>query len=807
MSGLLKDFGYAFRRLGAQLGFSAAAVFTLALGIGMTTAIFSLVDASILKSLPFKEADRLVFLQGYAASPDGPRIRGGSFAEIRDWRELNRSFSDVKVIDSTSFNLTGPEWAERVMGEFVSPGYFELLGASPLLGRAFEPAGSASQGPAAEAVIGEALWERRYGRSEDILGSRIVINNTPLTVVGVMPAAFSGMSFTAEVWAPESVMWLLGAPGDPETRGTRWLGPVASLRDGVSVAAAQKDMDAVAADLSDRFPATNTDRGVLVTPVRDVYLGNTGTLVWALFGAVALLLAIACANVSNLYLVRASARRHEVVLRAALGARRRELVRMYLAESLVIAASAALFGLLLAYFGVLGLAALAPQGFLPPYAEIALNWRSFGIAAVLSLLVGVLCGIAPAVFGYRADVAEGIKGGARGATAWRGLGFRQVMAVTEIALALTVVTAALLMMRSFQNQLAVEPGFDASSVLAFRLELPEADYRREEMAPFVGELSASLEAIPGVESASIGSSLPLRDRSSANFVALPDRPETPIRVYRHHVTPGYFQTMGIPLLSGQPFAGTSPDEPVTIVSEAFAKRFFPGRDAVGESLQLGEDMRLRIIGIAADVRYRDLTSDMAAAEDDPDFYMSYEAFPDRSFDVAVRTHMDPASLVEPVKAAVSRIDPGLPAFDVAPMDGPLAAETAQSRFGSMLLAAFSFTAIVLAAIGIYGVMSFMVAERSREFAIRMAAGASGPAIRRLVFRRSMLLALIGIPIGLAGAVTISRFMDALLFGVGDIDLATHGAALALLIGVVGLSVWLPASRAARTDLVNALRYE
>lgn len=807
LNGLVRDFRYSLRRLVNQPGFTAAAVVTLALGIGMTTAIFSLVDASILRSLPFERADRLVFLQGFHAAPDGRRVRGASPAEIRDWRKLSRSFSEVKVVDGTAFNLTGNGWAERVSGEYVSPGYFDLLGAAPLMGRTFEASPSSPGEPVSEAVIGEGLWERRFDRRRDILGTRILLNDSPLTVVGVMPEAFSGMTFSAEVWTPASSMWMLGAPGDAESRGVRWLVPVARLRDGVTVEQAQADMDAVAAGLAERYPETNTDRGTLVIPLKDSYLGNSRDLVWALFGAVGLLLVIACANVSNLYLVRASGRRHEVVLRASLGARRRELVRMYLAESLVIALLGALAGLIVAEAGVRLLASLAPQGFLPPYADIALNWRSFGLAAGLALVVGVVSGIAPAVLGYKADVAEGIKGGSRGATAWRGLGFRQAMVVSEIALALTVVTAALLMMKSFQNQVSVNPGFDAASVLAFRLELPEKEYGRENMTAFARELTSSLGKIPGVASAAIGSSLPLRDRASANFVALPDRPDAQIRVYRHHVSPGYFNALGIPLVSGQPFGSIGNGEPVTIVSETFARRFFPEGDPVGRSLQLGEDMRLQVIGVAADARYRDLTSDLAAGEDDPDFYIPFDAFPDRSFDVAVRTHLDPASLGEPVGAAVTQLDAGLPIFDLAPLEGELVAETAQSRFGSTLLAAFSFTAVLLAAVGIYSLMSYMVVERSREFAIRMATGASAPAIRRLVLKRSLLLALLGLPLGVLGAVGVSRFMEALLFGVGGLDPATHGMALALLLGAVAFAVWMPASRAARTDLVDALRYE
>lgn len=806
MKQLAGDFRYALRRLARRPGFTAAGIVTLALGIGMTTAIFSMVDASLLRSLPFPDSSRLVFLQGYAASPDGPNVRGAAPAEIDDWRRLNRSFSEVLVVDGSSFTLAGTEAAERVPGEFVSPGYFEMLGAAPLAGRVFERREAAGT-PVSEAVISEGLWERRFGRSRDILGTTIRLNDTAMTVVGVMPSSFAGVTFNAEVWAPESAMWLLGAPGAPDSRGTRWLIPLARLADGVSLEAARADMDSVAARLAERHPETNTDRGALVTPLREVYLDGSDSLVWALFGAVGLLMVIACANIANLYLVRASGQRHELVLRAALGARRRQLVRLYLAESLLLAALGAAFGMLLAALGIQALSTFAPDGLLPPYAQIALDWRCLAVATGLALAAGTVAGVAPALLGYRADVAEGIKGGARAATSREGAGFRQALVVTEIALALTVAAAAILMMRSFQNQLAVEPGFDAGRVLAFRLELPEAGYERDRLAPFARELTASLQSVPGVQSVSLGSSLPLRDRASANFVALPDRPEQNIRVYRHHVTPGYFRALGIPLKSGRDFDAEGGEAPVTIVSESFARRFFPDRDAVGQVLQAGPGLRLNVVGVAADVRYRDLTSDLVAGQDDPDFYLPYTMFPDRSFDVAVRTHLDPASLAEPVRAAVARLDPGLAVFDMAPLSLPLAAQTAQARFGTTLLGAFSLTAILLASVGIYGLMSFMVAERSREFAIRMAAGAPPPAIRRLVLGRSLLLALLGIPVGIAGAVAISRVMAAQLFGVSGLDPIAHGAALLLLLVAVALSVWWPASRAARTDLAKSLRYE
>jgi len=807
MNKFAHDLKLALRRLRRRPSYTTIAVLTLALGVGMTTAIFSLVDASLFRPLPFNDAGRLVFLQGYAASPDGPRIRGASYAEIRDWRNQSRSFSAIEIVDATSFNLTGSGRAERVSGEFVSPGYFQTLGVKPLIGRTFSGGEDSGGGPVSEAVISESLWKQRFGGRGDILGKRIVLNDVPLTVIGVMPDAFAGVSFDARIWVPASSMWLLGAPGGPDSRGARWLVPVAKLHDGVSLATAQTELDAVAARLAERFPDTNTDRGVLAKPLRQVYLGDTRSLVWALFGAVGLLLVIACVNITNLNLALASSRRHEMLLHAALGARRRELVRIHLAEALVIALLGAALGLVIAVSAMHLLAVLAPPSFMPPYAGVALNWHSFVVCLALAMCIGGLSAIAPAVAGYRADVAEVVKGATRGSVGRRGFAMRQGFVVAEIALALTVVTAALLMMRSFRNQLEVKPGYDASGVLAFRLELPENEYTHADLAPFARNLVSRLEHIPGVRSAAIGSSLPLRDRASASLVALPDRPEHPIRVYRHQVSPGYFATLGIPLEAGQAFGDTGPDEPVTVVSEAFARRFFPGANAVGRTLQIGDGKSLRVIGVAANARYRDLTSNLAAGEDDSDFFLPFSAFPDRDFDVAVRAYVDPASLSEPARSVVAEMAPGVPVFDMAPLDRPLAAQTSQPRFGSMLLGVFSLAAALLAGVGIYGLMSFMVSERSREFAIRMATGAPARSVRALVVRRSLWLALIGVPFGVAGALAISRVMDALLFDVGGLDPWTHGTALVVLALVLMLAVWLPASRAAHIDLATSLRDE
>ncbi len=814
MGGWAQDLRFSVRTVVRNPLFSAAIVATLALGIGATTAVFSVVDATLLRPLPFEDTDRLVFLRGYADTPEGVRFRGGSYPEILDWEEgASSSFTDVAVVDGVTVSLTGEGDAERVGGEIVSGGFFELLGVEPLRGRVFDAAEARAPDDAPVVVIGHDLWERRFGRSDDALGATLRVNDVPLTVVGVMPETFQGLNFASELWIPETQMWALGvAGGDPDDRGSRWLGAVGRLAPGVELEAAQGELDRVAASLAEAHPNFNRDRGVMAQPVRDVMLGSSETLVLVLLGAVGLVLLIACANVTNLLLVRATGRGREVLMRLALGAGRKRLVRQFVTESLLLAALGTGAGLLVAVWGIRALESTIPAGLFPGFVEVTMDPRIFAFAVGLLLVTGVVSGLAPALNASRLDISAGLKEGARGAveggTGRRGFGLRSLLVVGEVALALVLLVGAGLMLQSFRNQLAVDPGFDADRVVGFSVQLPEAAYPDSTVVPFARQLVREVEGLPGVQDASLATDLPLGGSASAFYTYLPDRPDEEIRTYRHRVQPGFYETMGIQVLRGRAFRPdeSEPGVDVVMISEAYAERFFADRNPVGESILLGS-MPFRIVGVVESVRYRDLTSNIVGGEDDPDVYYPWGRSPSRFLDVAVRTGADPASLLPAIRNVVARQDPSLPVYNAAPLSQNLRQQTGQARFGSFLLGTFSVLALLLAAVGIYGVMAVSVGRRTREIALRMAMGADAGGVTRIVVGQGMRLVGGGLVIGLLGALVLSRTLSTFLFGVEQIDPPTY-AAVALSLAAVGLAAsWIPARRATRIEPQQALTVE
>ncbi|HKK27900.1 MAG TPA: ABC transporter permease [Gemmatimonadota bacterium] len=815
-----QDLRFALRQVRRNPGFALVVVLTLALGIGTSTAIFSVVDATLLRPLPFRDADRLVFLRGYARTPEGPRIRGGSYPEVLDWGRMSSSFTDVSVLDGVSLTLGGDgsgsesaAGAETIDGEVVSADYFQMLGVQPILGRTFTPREAAVPG-AAVVVIGEDLWARRFGRDPDVLGSTIRIDRQPHTVIGVLPARFRGMSFTTGAWIPAGHMFDLGtAGGGPEDRGNRWLGAVARLAPGTSPSAAQSDLDRVAARLAAAYPRTNEDRGVRISPVRDVLLGDTGTLVLVLMGAVGLLLLIACANVANLLLARASARSHELLTRRALGAGRGRVVRQLLIESAVLAAAGTFPGILLARAALSGLVALVPTGILPAYATPRLDLPVLLFAVGLLGVTGLLSGLAPAWEGGRASLAGGLRGAGRGAIDGGGnrpFALRHVLVGAEVAVALVLLIGAGLMMRSLRNQLRVDSGFDPGHVLAFRLSLPEAAYDRDEVTPFVRELTRRLEGIPGVDRAVVASDLPLRGISSAAiFSFLPEHPQDRIRVYLHRVQGGYFDALGIPIQRGRAFRPEEEKEgaDVAILGASYAERYFHGQDPLGKTVLLGKS-RFTVVGVTAPVRVRDVTSDIVTGDDDPDLYIPFSRAPDRSFAVAVRGSTGrPEALLPSVRHVVERLDPALPVARAAPLADGLRSQTALPRFGASLFGSFSLLALLLAAVGIYGVVAVSVGLARGEIAVRMALGADRPRVLRLVVGRAMRPALLGAAIGLAAALAGTRVLRSLLYGVDPTDGLSLAGAAAVLLATAVAAAYLPARRAARLDPARTLREE
>ena len=801
-----QDVRMALRGLARRPGFGAVAVGTLALGIGAVTAIFGVAEATLLQALPFEDADRLVFVQGAYDAPEGPSVRGASIPEARDWAESARSFEALAPVDGIAVALTGVGTAERVVGEQVGPGFWELFRLQPAAGRFFGDAEARPPGASQSVVLGHGLWQRSFGGDPAAVGRTVDLNGRTMTVVGVAPEGFGGVTLDAELWIPMGND-VTGPSEDRVTsRGTRWLTVVGRLAEGVGVEEARAEMAGIARALEERHPDAHEDRIALVTPAREVYLGSTRTLVLVVLGATGLLLLIAAANVANLLLVRASARSSEVLMRRALGAGRGRLVAQFLTEGLVLAALGAGLGLLVGIPGARLLAAAMPDALLPSWAEVRPDLATFGVAAGLMAAVGVLAGLAPALFAARRDVGTGVREGREsGRVGGRsGLGRLQgALVVGEVALALVLLVGAGLMARSFGSQLAVRPGFDHEELYAFRLQLPAESYDGDGVRAGLQELEERLEADPALGDVTFGSDAPLRDGYSASYLFLEGASEEDrIRFYVHRVRPDWFETVGTRIVRGRALGPQDLSNPdVTVVSRSLAERFFPDRDPVGRSLNLfePEGPRVEIVGVAEDVRWRDLTSDLTAGADDPDIYVLWDSIPSRGVSMAVRTTADPGDAEPAVRRVVEGFDPDLPVQRPGPMADALAAETAQARFGSTLLAVFSALAGVLALVGLYGVLAFAVDGRRREIAVRMALGAEAGRVRRMVVVQGMRLVAAGLALGLAGAWVATRSLEAFLFDVERADPVTWAGVTALLALVALAAVWLPALRATRID--------
>ena len=810
---MLSDFRLAARSLRRQPTFVATVVLTLALGIGATVAIFGLVDAALLRRLPFERPEGILMLQGVA----GPEraVRGASIPEIIDWRDRSRTLAAVSVYDNPSLNLRSEDGAARVQAEMVSPSFFSILGVHAALGRTFRPEEDQVPDRDAVIVISDRMWKERFGGFADVLGKTAILNDRAFTVVGVMAPGFAGLTFATDVWFPASMVGITGSSSVLTNRGTRYLGALGRLRDGTSIEAARRDLDRVAAELAVEYSASNKDRGVELVPMRDFYLGNTARILQMLLAAVGLLLLIACANVASLQLVRATSRGREVALRLALGAGRARLVRQLLAESMLLALLGGIGGVLVAVWGTQALLPLVPPGVLPPFATAHVDFRLLAFASVLCLGCGLVVGILPAWRSARRDPALALREGGRASSGGigkgRNAGAQQTFVVGEIALALVLLIGAGLVARSLSRQLAVDPGIRTEGVLAAQLSLPLSRYTPATRVQFYDRLMARLRESPMVSAVAIGSDLPMRGNTSAAILNVPGRPEH-VRYYVHRVSPGYLATLGIPLVRGRDFtaADDSTTSPVAMVSEAMARRFWPDRDPVGQQFQLGSaggnGPMVTIVGVARTARFRDLTTNLLAPTSEPDVYFPLTQRPALGLELAVKARNgDATSVASAVREAVQSIDPSLPAYALSPIVDAVRAQTGAARFASVAMGAFSVIALALAAIGIYGVMAYLVSLGRREIAIRMALGASRATVVMNTVRHAVTLALVGAVLGVVGAVASTRLLDSLLFGVTALDPATFAVVSVVVLLTAAGASWLPSRRASGVDPQEALR--
>jgi putative ABC transport system permease protein len=809
MDFLMNDLRFAFRTLRKQPAFTATVIATLAFAIGASTAIFSVVDSTLLRPLPFRTPDRLVFLWGVA----GPQrsIRGASIIEVQDWARLNRSFEDVSIYDETSLNLRTAEGADRVDAEMVSPSFFPMLGATPQLGRLFTADEDRVPDANPVVLISDGMWTSRFGRDPSIVGRTLTFNDKPFTVLGVMRQGFKGLSFDTDVWFPAMMARANGAPQDLTNRGTRWLGAVGRLKPGVSLAAAQADADRVGVQLARDFPQTNKDRGIQLFSLRDSYLGSTRNLVLAVFAAVGLLLLIACANVIGLQLVRASGRRREFALRMAIGAERARLIQQLVVEGLVLAVASAAVGLIIAAWGLRALVAVTPAGLLPNYATPSINLSAFAFALVAAVGCGVVFGLVPAIRGSRIALTDSLKEGARGSSAGFGrgarLGSQQLLVVGEAAVALILLVGAGLYVRSLQKQIGVPLGFDPRGVVRARFSFPQS-YTPAARLQLINQLETRVAALPSVHGLAIGSDLPLGGESNASIIHIPDDNQS-VRYYRHSVAPEYFRALGVRVVAGRGF--TAEDRtgmPATVmINESMARRFWQEQSPIGKVVRLGDATgpEATIVGVVSDVRQRDLTTPLATTE--PDIYFPLAQRTPGSIELGVRSDLPVETTSASLRRELAALDPTFPLFAVTPLESLLAQQTAGGRFASTILTVFGAAALVLTAIGLYGVLAFLVSLRTREIGIRIALGATQARVSNGIITQGVALVVVGAVVGSVIAAFLARWIASQLFGVGAHDPIVFGAVPIALVVIAAIASWVPARRAARVDPQIALRSE
>jgi putative ABC transport system permease protein len=806
MDTLRQDIAYSLRRLRQAPAFTLVAVATLALGIGANGAIFSVVNAVLLRPLPFEEADRLVRVsmtwKGRSTSVYSPQ-------NFLDVEAAAHSFESLAAYDEAGVTLTGRGRPARLRGATVSVRFFDLLRVRPAQGRAFE-AGESEPGHTRVAVLGHRLWRERFGGAPDIVGQTIQLNREPHTVIGVAPAGFA-FPEAAEIWTPIEY----DARFRSQSRGAWYLGAVGRLAPGVGVEHARQEVATIHDRLARDYPDANEGVGGTVVPLQEAMVGDSRRALLVLLGAVGLVLLIACVNVANLLLARVAAREGELAVRTALGAGRGRLVRQLVTESLTLSVLGGAAGVLLAMFSLDALLALQPEG-IPRLAEVRVDRTVVAFAGGLSLLTGLFFGVFPAQQMLRRATAVSLREASRGILSGRGHRLRSSLVIGQVALAMMLLAGAGLLLRSFSQLRRVDPGFRSDSVLTFRLALPESAYQddRSKIA-FYDRLLTRLSALPGVRSAGSIMGVPLSGLAFSLSFEVKGRPPLPaaqqptmqVRV----TTPEYFRTMGIPILRGRAFDGrdVAGAPQVAVISAAAARRHFPGEDPLGKVITIGWRRPAdqppaggEVVGIVGDVKDIGL-----AEENQPEMYVPLAQLPVETMDVVLRASVPPRSLVPAVESVVRDLDPELPVARVATLDEVVARSISEPRFYMILLGAFASMAVFLAALGIFGVLSYAVVQRSREIGIRVALGAHPAAVLRMVLGQAAGLAAGGVLIGLAGAVALSRAIGSLLFELSPTDPLTLGT-MAVLLGTVALlASYLPARRATRVDPLIALRSE
>lgn len=802
----VQDIRYGLRMLQRSPGFTSVAVLTLALGIGANTAIFSVVYGVLLRPLPFKDPGRLIVL-----NETTPRVGAVavSYPNFLDWREQSQTFSQMAPITSVEFNLAGVSQPESITGLAVSPNFLSMMGVRPLLGRNFY-ASEDKPGTAAVVLLSYELWQSHLGGDLAAVGRTITLDDTSFTIIGVLPPDYRAVEkldimIPIGVWATSNSS--INKRGD---RGDMVV--VGRLAPGVTLPRARAEMEGIAARLAKEYPVTNDQCGVLLQPLRDVYVGDTRPAILVLFAAVMFVLLIASANVANLFLVRGAARTREIALRVALGASRSRIIRQILTESFVLACLGGILGIALAVVGIRGISHFIPAMMLAG-ASVDMNGPVLLFAAVVVVISALVFGLAPALQSAKGDPQAELKEGAKTVSGASHNRLRDLLAIAEISLALILLIGAGLMIRSLYRLLSVDPGFRVESVLTMRMDLRTTQYANDpQVINFWQQVLDRVRELPGVENVAAGSVVPLTDNHSRVDITIENMPLPQPGSFphpdAHTVSPGYVSTLGIPLLRGRTFTDADSEKAplVGMVNAMLAKKYFGNEDPIGKRFMLGHPGEkshwITIVGVVADTKLYGLAQPARL-----EIYFPLRQAARNEMELLAKSAVDPTTLTASIRNAIASIDKNQPITDIATMEQLVSNDVSVRRITLILLAMFSGLALLLAAIGIYGVLSYAVALRTREIGIRLALGAQRADVLRLIVGQGVRLAVAGVTIGLVTSLALTRLMSTLLFSVSANDPLTF-ASVALMLAIVALTAcYIPARRAMRVDPMIALRYE
>jgi putative ABC transport system permease protein len=801
LADFMQDIQYAFRTLRKSPGFAIVVILTLALGIGANSTIFSIINAVLLRPLPYPDAGRLMTFYESNPTRGFPQF-SASPANFTDWRSMNRSFENIAAMDGDYYTFVAAGTPERLLGVSVTPGFLEILGVRPILGRDLLP-DDYKAGNHSAALLSYSFWQSSFGGDRSVVGRSISLDGKSCTIIGILPPRFQFLDNKAELWTNR-----VFSANDMKHRGAKWLSVIGRTKSGVTPAQANADLAGIARQLAEQYPDTNTGWSAYAVPMHDDVVGDVRPALILLLVTVGLVLLIACANSANMLLARATVRQREIAIRSALGAGRLRIVRQILTESVVLSLLGGIASLLLAFLAVSAVRVL-PGSYLPMADSVSLDGRVLAFTFAIALATGIFFGSVPAIVSTRGDVQKTLREGGRGTTGALGARFRSVLVVAEVAMSLVVLAGAALLLQSFQRLSSVPRGFRTDHAISFMLHLSESRYPKSaEQAAFFREVEEHMGAVPGAEEVGLTTQLPLSGDDTTYGVNIANTPEDenePSAAYAA-VNPGYFHLMGIPLIAGRLLAAqdTLGSPQVCLINDVLAKILFPGGNALGQHIQFGykHEVVREIVGIVGTVKAFRLTE-----KPRPEVYESLDQMPETDLLVVLRAPGDPAMLVRGAREQIRELDPQLPVAEVRTLDDMISESVALPRFRTVLLGVFAALAVVLASVGLYGVLSYSVTQRTQEIGIRMALGAQRKDIYSSVVGRGMLLAGLGLAIGAIGALGLTGFLQSMLYGITPRDPVTLACVSALFAAVAALACWIPARRASQVDPLVALRHE